>query len=341
MDDTREQRSVPDSFFHRYFIRNAENRFVNDLKKSMLWREGRFPNPRHKIRYVQKFLETERENFHEKGEFHLPQIGFALTTRCTLLCRDCIALTPLFNSGAREPQYRHIDLGIDDFKRDLTALTRSVDSVKRLFLHGGEPLMNGDLPEMAEFAAACDKIELVEIITNGTIIPSERLLDAIAAYRRKIFFAMNSYKNPALKDRLKTAKITALLDERGIKHPLHADLRWYREEALKDRKYSPEQRRRLFENCWCKHSLQILDGKIAICPRASVALQLGLVETPPEDFIDLRKEDKASDAGKLRRELIAFYSKDNFAACGFCIPQTELVEPAIQMECRDSSVCCR
>ena len=32
MHELQERYCVEDSFFHRYFVRNAENRFVNDLK---------------------------------------------------------------------------------------------------------------------------------------------------------------------------------------------------------------------------------------------------------------------------------------------------------------------
>lgn len=329
MHELQKRYAVEDSFFHRYFIRNAENRFVNNLKRFMLWREGRFHDPKDKLGYVRSFLAEELENFYEKGHFILPQIGFSLTTRCTLRCRDCIALSPLFDEA--RPGFTHIDQTAEAFKRELALIADSVDGIKRLFLHGGEPLLNKDLPEIVQASVECEKIELVELITNGTVVPSEALLDVAERYKHKIYFAINDYsKNPALAGcgRLHRDEIVSLLDARGIKHPLFSDLHWYRQKPLEDQNYTPEQTRRLFNACWCKHSLQILDGILAICPRASLGHLLGLVKTPPQDIIDLR----ANGEGDLRRELIRFYQKDSFFACAYCAPQKEVIEPAIQVE---------
>ncbi|MDR2743634.1 MAG: radical SAM protein [Desulfovibrio sp.] len=329
MDELQKRYAVEDSFFHRYFVRNAENRFVNNLKKFMLWREGRFPNPREKLRHVRKFLADELEDFYEKGRFVLPQIGFSLTTRCTLRCRDCIALSPLFENRVPGRTFRHSDLTAGEFRRELTAIADGVDGVKRLFLHGGEPLLNEELPDIIEWSAGCEKVELVELITNGTVVPPERLLEAIARHRDKIYLAINNYsQNPKLRSRLRYEEIIALLKERGIKHPLYSELYWYKQRPLEDQGYAPEQARRMFAGCWCKHSLQILDGILAICPRASIGQLLGLLDTPPGDSINLRKKDNSG----LRRELLAFYRKDVYAACACCAPQVDVIEPAIQAE---------
>jgi organic radical activating enzyme len=304
MDDLKKRYGVGDSFFHRYFIRNAENSFVNNLKRFMLWREGSFHNPKDKLRYVRKFLAEELENFYEKGLFILPQIGFALTTRCTLRCRDCIALSPLYDQQRLGKKFDHIDLTIDECRRELSLITNSVDGVKRLFLHGGEPLLNKDLSAIVSVAAECEKIELVELITNGSIIPSGHVLDALEKHKHKVYLAINNYsKNQELQERLHYDEIIALLDERSIKHPLYSDMHWYRQHPLEDQGYTPERARQIFDRCWCKHSLQILDGILAICPRASIGLLLGLVDTPPGDIISLRGDN----IGDLRQKFLAFY----------------------------------
>jgi hypothetical protein len=167
----------------------------------------------------------------------------------------------------------------------------------------------------------------VELITNGAVVPSEDLLDVMERHSGKIYLAINNYsKNPELRERLRYDEIIALLDARGIKHPLYADLHWYRQKHLENQGYTLEQVRQSFDACWCKHSLQILDGILAVCPRASMGMLLGLVDTPPEDIISLR----SNDAGTLRQEFLAFYRKDSYAACAYCAPQIEVIEPAIQ-----------
>ena len=327
MHELQERYCVEDSFFHRYFVRNAENRFVNDLKKFMLWHEGHFLDPRKKLDYVRRFLVDELEDFYSNSRFCLPQIGFSLTTRCTLHCQDCIALSPLFENPELHKNFTHMDLGFSDFKRELDAVTAGVDGIKRLFLHGGEPLLNRALPEIVDYSAACGKIELVELITNGTIVPSELLLDAIERHKDKVYLAINNYGvNPALKTQLHYEETVARLNERGIRHPLYSELSWYRQHPLKGQGYTSEQTRKMFANCWCKHSLQILNGVLAICPRASIGELLGLVPTPEEDVIRLREDI----TGDTRQRLVDFYKKDSFVACGYCAPQSEVIPPAMQ-----------
>ncbi len=329
MRDLQERYGVEESFFQRYFIRNAENRYVNDLKRFMLWREGHFLQPQKKLEYVRRFLEIELEAFYERHHFCLPQIGFSLTTRCTLQCRDCIALSPLYDEPGRARDFVHRETSFADYRKELDLLAASVDGCKRLFLHGGEPLMNKEIAQIVAYSAQCDKIELVELITNGTIVPSPDLLDVLEQYKDKVYLAINNYSvNPKLQSRLHYKEIIEKLNARGIKHPLYSELSWFRQHPLEDQGYTAEQTRRMFADCWCKHSLQILDGILAICPRASIGHLLGIVPTPPEDIIDLHAPERKD----IREELLAFYAKDSFVACGYCAPQAEVIPPAEQRE---------
>jgi hypothetical protein len=65
-----------------------------------------------------------------------------------------------------------------------------------------------------------------------------------------------------------------------------------------------------------------------------MGLLLGLVETPADDIIDLRKDDNSG----LRQEFVDFYQKDTFAACGYCAPQTDPTEPAVQLQGLSTSI---
>lgn len=317
---------VDDIFFDRYFVRNAENRFVNALKRFMLWHEGHFPDPRKKLEHVRAHLADELADYYERGLFVIPQIGFSLTTRCTLRCQHCIALSPLFEqpAGAR---FTHEMLSFEDYKAQLDELLAGVDGVRRLFLHGGEPLLNPDLAKIVDYSAAQDKITLVELITNGTLACSPELLDALERHKHKVYLAINNYSvNPALEGRLRYKEVIAALEARGIKHPLYSELSWFRQEPLRDRGMNTAEVRAALAGCWCRHSLQILGGVLAICPRASIGHRLGIVPTPDEDLIFL--DGSVPD---MRARLKDYYARDSFVACGYCAPQTDVIPPAGQM----------
>lgn len=315
------------AFFDRYFVRNAENRFVNDLKRFMLWREGHFQDPRKKLAITRKNLDREFASFYDENQFILPQIGFSLTTRCTLRCRHCIALSPHFENPGLP--FAHHTLSFEAFKRQLDTVLSGVDGLRRLFLHGGEPLLNPELARITDYAAKQDKIELVELITNGTLECSPELLDALEQNRHKVYLAINNYSvNPALAKRLRYTGVIEALERRGVKHPLYSDLSWFRQEPLTEQGRSRAENRNFLANCWCRHSLQILDGVLAICPRASIGHRMGIVPTPEEDLIFL---DREWTGEAMRRSLKDYYMYEDFAACAYCAPQKDVIPPAEQL----------
>lgn len=74
-----------------------------------------------------------------------------------------------------------------------------------------------------------------------------------------------------------------------------------------------------------KRCLQVCDGKLAICPKASSGYELGMVDDSfPGEVISLREIDD------VRKQLIAFYQKDFFEACRSCVRIDEEVLVAEQ-----------
>jgi hypothetical protein len=185
---------------------------------------------------------------------------------------------------------------------------------------------------MLRLSADSDKIENVEIVTNGTILPSPELLAAAKEYKHKIWFHLSNYsKNKALKDRLKYEQIAALFKENGVKFQMSSDLWWSRDSAWEEQKYSMTTLKAIYADCWFKGCVQVLNGKITTCPRASSGYQLGLIVPPANDFVELRNRCAGNDTKALRQELIDFYHKDSFFACRFCSHDENQVIPAIQI----------
>jgi hypothetical protein len=103
------------------------------------------------------------------------------------------------------------------------------------------------------------------------------------------------------------------------------NLVWNREEALKPREYSDTDLKEMFDNCWLKRCIQVLNGKIYLCPRLASGYELGIVKPVEGEYIDLRNGAKT-----LKQDIINFYKKECFNACRYCVRIDEQVEPAIQ-----------
>jgi organic radical activating enzyme len=316
---------IDNSFFKRYFMQNAENRFAVSQLEFMLWRRGRFIKPQEKAGELDRFTVEEIENFYQKNEINIPQLQFVVTTRCSLKCRDCNALIPEFGRKGNN----HIDLTIDGFKRECDVLAGAVKNIRRFMLLGGEPLLNKCLPDIVEICAGYNNINVIEIITNGTILPSPRLLEIIKNHREKVYFHISNYsKNEDLKNVLKYDALLQILKENGIKHQMSMNLVWNREESLRLKTYTDSELKAMFEDCWLKRCVQVLNGRLSLCPRLSSGRALNSVNDDCNEHIDLT----GLDAETLRKKLINFYKKDVFESCRWCVRIDEQIDPAIQQK---------
>ena len=102
------------------------------------------------------------------------------TMACTLKCKLCNNLSPYYDT----PPYHNIDC----LKKELTTLFTLVDDIDILNISGGEPFLYRELDRLLHFLAENRNIikKRLDIITNGTIIPDEKILCAIKAANASI-----------------------------------------------------------------------------------------------------------------------------------------------------------
>jgi organic radical activating enzyme len=248
-----ERYNIDKTFLLRYFRHNAENRLASEMLEFMLWRRGKLLHPKNRNTIIHDFVLKEIEAFYQKNEFNLPQIQFAVTTRCTLKCKDCNFFLPYFNKTKNQK-----DLSFSDFKRQLANLTRIIHTVYRFQFLGGEPLLCREFPLILAEAAENNKIPKIEIVTNGTVLPSTELLSIVTEFRHKVCFHVSDYSvNESLKPFLKHDKLFPLLKENDIKYQMSTDMHWYHEAPIQDYGISEEKLREQFVDCWAKRVLQV------------------------------------------------------------------------------------
>ena len=309
---------VSKHFYDRYFELNAINRLGNEIFRFINFKEGNFINPAKKAEYIKKYADEEIENFFERGELNIPQIEFCLTTQCSLKCKDCCALIPDFNhrSGGQ------IKMSINEFERTLNQLLDNVNSIRKLIILGGEPLLCKGLPKMLDYAALKNKVIHIAIVSNGTLLPNNDLINILKQYN-KINFYMSNYNSSPNTVNLKYEAIKELLKQNGLKYQMMENWEWFKELGFSSKKLPESVIKHNFETCHRTKCLMTLDRKIEVCSKAFGGRNLGLIKT--DDFIDL---DKTTD---LRQDLIDFYQKPMMQACEYCLLSTQKVLPAIQL----------
>jgi organic radical activating enzyme len=313
-------------FFKRYFRKNAENRYLLTQLEFMLWRRGRFIKPQEKLSKLDQFMTEEIEDFYVKNYLVLPYLQFAVTTKCSLKCRDCNGLIPEF----RKNKNVHKDLTFVEFKRDFDTIMNIVEHIRIFKLLGGEPLINKDFPKIVDYSARHNGIKVIEIVTNGTLLPSQQLIDVIRENSDKIYFHLSNYsKNVKICNILKYDSFINILKKYNIKYQMSNDLVWNREISLMNREYTLDELKAMFNSCYLKGCTQVLSGRLSLCPRLSAGYELGQADIFPDESINLKNNN---DDILLRDKLINFYKKEYFEACRSCIRINEQVMPAIQID---------
>ena len=319
MKNIKIKNSIDNTFYNRYFLENAKSKLGIKIMKFMWFREGEFINPQNKNLYLDKFIKKEVNNFYNDNMFNIPQIEFCITTKCTLNCRDCNTLIPKFDKCS------HFTSSLMDIKFSIDKLTNSVNKIRHFIVLGGEPLLHNHLPEIIEYACNKSNIDIVNIITNGTLMPSDKLLATLKRYNNKSYVLISNYSvNEDLLDKLKQDKIKNIFKENNIKFQLVKNWTWNKECGFAEEKFSHIESKIKFKDCYRTKCTQVLDSKINICAKAGTGRMLNLVNS--NDYIDLKKTND------LRKELLAFYKKDCDEACEYCILSDEKVTPALQLK---------
>lgn len=124
---------------------------------------------------------------YEYGQTFFSSICILPTTACNLKCKECLNFTTYIKKFEQQP--------LERMKAEVDLYFRCVDYTGLFFLSGGEPLLYPHLPELLEYIADTysDRMYEFGMVTNGTILPGERLLDAMKD--RNIMLTIDDYRD--------------------------------------------------------------------------------------------------------------------------------------------------
>ena len=261
------------------------------------------------------------------GKNVLPTLDVHITTSCTLRCKDCGHYIPYFTK-----ENRH-NMSFEEFKDGLDKILKNVDFINNLLLLGGEPLLNKDLAKMAEYADKKKQIKHIKIITNGTIIPDEQLINTVKKLKKVAFSITNYSKNKEIKS-LKTDKIISILKKNNIKYYDIKDYMWGRTPILDLSGQNGSQDS--LTKCYSSRCIMWSNGKVYHCPAAEYLEILanqansdgGGVEWYPDEIIDLNKYNLSAI------DFNNFLEKTESKICKYCDMTNygKQIFPAIQIK---------
>ncbi len=192
----------------------------------------------------------------------VPTMDFNITSRCTLKCQDCGSLMPLYTKE------QHFDETLEGFKVRLDALLENVNHIFQFKIIGGEPLLNKDFARILDYACSKSQILSVEITTNGTICPTDEVLESLKRNKARISIFISNY---TLHNKTKYEQVLEILSQNSIPHRTirdASDFRWIQRGDIFARNRDKAGLKETFWNCWQKNCVSYFEGYFLVCTRA-------------------------------------------------------------------------
>ncbi len=269
---------------------------------------------RNKTKNIQEYMDVCERSLQVKideGKIIIPRLVVTTGPRCTLKCTACANLMP---------HYDHpYDLDINEIIRDIRKIFTLIDGCICINVIGGEPFIYPKLDILLNELISNDKILYVELTTNGTKIPDDKILKILQ--NEKIVVNISDYGNITL-----LAKFVSKMDEYGIISYCISNEKWIDAGNCFERGRNDMQLKKLYSDCesgkLCK---TVMKGKIFDCARASSLHDLNYASNL--EYIDLYDENIK------KQDILQFFMREMSTACDYCdfsVLYPKYIEPAEQ-----------
>ena len=161
-------------------------------------------------------------------------------------------------------------------------------------------------------------VKTVDIVTNGTIVPSDIVLESMRNERLTV--QISDYGSISLKKK----ELLSACKSKGIKCVIRsmADKNWFTAGDLHFRGRVAKDIMIQLKKC-ASICRSFQNGKLYFCPRASFGTLLGIPD-PAKDYVDFTKED---DVQTLRKQIYELNQRKGFLACNYCDEGTDRYKP--------------
>lgn len=250
--------------------------------------------------------------------FSMPKLAFYVTLRCNLRCTLCAVYAPYYDNPFH-PTFEFLLKCIDRY-------FELVDHIGLFSASGGEPLLRDDLSSIVDKVHTYDdRIDRFEIITNGSIIPSDSLIKSLKPFGPKLNLLIDDYGSD------KSVHAQEVTDKFRLIPEARVTLRDYHSENMhcggwvdygiseKSIKKDITAAKALFAKCSYPQKLDfctsMVNGKLYSCTQLRRLVDLKIIESDPNEVFDLF-DDEPDES--IRKRIKALYDVSFLSACAYC-----------------------
>lgn len=232
----------------------------------------------------------------------LRRTTYAITQRCTLKCKLCLAFAPYYKNPC--------DASVEEVERALKRYFELVDEVGIFSLAGGEPLMHKNLSQIFSLVLQYQTQikDHIDIVTNGTLLFSPETLQILMS-NPKIRVIISDYgkdlsrKVEDLKKQLEDAHVFYRIQNyAGDDNWLYNGWVDFRDHSIKH--FNEEEIKAQAKSCIFRqgHYYVINEGELHPCSRQYWRMREGIMPKDKKYFVDLlANESVAEQRVKLER----------------------------------------
>lgn len=237
------------------------------------------------------------------GRKDFSKLDFVITTKCSLKCKHCSNLMQFYGNDTILAE----NYDTEELCSDISKLLNLADRIWQLVVVGGEPFMHKEFSKILNHLLANKNIKLINIVTNGTIVPNDELLTILK--NPKIQVTVSDYGNVAKnKD-----KVIEKLQEYKIRYKVLEAMVWVDRGEIKHRRYTLTKMEEMFQICISKCTT-LMNGKIYNCEVYSNGVNLGYIEELENEVIDIRNITRKDFTSAYK----SFNSQKSIHACNYC-----------------------
>lgn len=275
---------------------------------------------------LEEFLGVYFSYKYNKAYFY--NISFLPSTVCNLKCEACLN----FNAHAKSFYVRKWE----DLIADVDLFFSCVDYILLFHVSGGEPLLYPRIADLIEYIDKKygDRIYQLRTVTNGTVVPSDKVLEKLS--KSNVEITVDDYREAVPQYNENFDNLIQKFEEFHIPHYISKVDSWIDLEPLKTN-YSDWTERQLqehFDKC-CQSWQELRDGKLFSCNYDAYATVAGINGEQKEEIFDLKSYSR-----ERIKELIEFrlgYNEKGYTnLCkhcrGFSVENTLIIPPARQVQ---------
>lgn len=220
--------------------------------------------------------------YYQYGKVVIHSLSCIVTEICTLKCEKCAINLPFF-------KYRN-DYSEEKIKEEIDLAFKKIDFVCDFTFTGGEPLLNNNLSEILLYISKnySNRMGSCRIITNGTLTPTQELLDCMSKYH--VYAEISDYTKSVKEIKQRVLSNYEKFKVAGVSTYLLSNNQWvdFGLKKMIHKNKTEEEMIRFFDDCRtiCRG---YINGKIWYCINARFAEQALEMKYDSNNMFDLKK----------------------------------------------------